>query len=77
MRPWFSGITRPCQGRDGSPILPGRTFFCLRSLMDRMQASGACDMGSIPIGGASYIYVIFQYRIYVHYSVLYTFTLKH
>ena len=24
-RPWFSGRTRPCQGWDGSPILPGRT----------------------------------------------------
>ena len=26
-RIWFSGRTRPCQGRDGSPILPIRTEF--------------------------------------------------
>ena len=25
MRPWFSGRTRPCQGRNGSSILPTRT----------------------------------------------------
>ncbi len=25
MRAWFSGRTRPCQGRDGSSILPART----------------------------------------------------
>ena len=26
MRVWFSGRTRPCQGRDGSSILPTRTY---------------------------------------------------
>ena len=25
LRLWFSGRTRPCQGRDGSSILPTRT----------------------------------------------------
>ena len=25
MRAWFSGRTRPCQGRGGSSILPART----------------------------------------------------
>jgi hypothetical protein len=25
LRAWFSGRTRPCQGRDGSSILPTRT----------------------------------------------------
>ena len=25
MRPWFSGRIRPCQGRDASSILAGRT----------------------------------------------------
>ena len=25
LRPWLSGIMRPCQGRVGSSILPGRT----------------------------------------------------
>ena len=25
MRAWFSGRTGPCQGSDGSPILPART----------------------------------------------------
>jgi hypothetical protein len=25
LRAWFSGRTGPCQGSDGSPILPART----------------------------------------------------
>ena len=29
-RTWFSGRTRPCQGRDGSPILPIRTEGVLK-----------------------------------------------
>ena len=29
MRAWFSGRTRPCQGRDGSSILPARTILVL------------------------------------------------
>ncbi len=29
LRAWFSGRTGPCQGSDGSPILPARTPNCL------------------------------------------------
>ena len=32
MRVWFSGRMRPCQGRDGSSILPTRTKTILRVL---------------------------------------------
>ena len=33
LRVWFSGRTRPCQGRDGSSILPTRTVKTAGFLM--------------------------------------------
>lgn len=57
-RLWFSGRMRPCQGRDGSSILPSRTDTSLvtwpyspHSLMDRVPVFGTGDAGSIPAGG--------------------------
>jgi len=59
MRAWFSGRTGPCQGSDGSPILPARTpnrlseqhWCCSHGEMDITTVFGTVIVGSSPTGG--------------------------
>ena len=53
MRLWFSGRMRPCQGRDGSSILPSRTGTIRqrsRGEMDITTRFGRVIVGSSPAG---------------------------
>ena len=59
LRAWFSGRTGPCQGSDGSPILPARTpnrlsvlIICSHGEMDITTVFGTVIVGSSPTGGA-------------------------
>jgi hypothetical protein len=59
LRAWFSGRTGPCQGSDGSPILPARTpksfiqlINCSHGEMDITTVFGTVIVGSSPTGGA-------------------------
>lgn len=59
LRAWFSGRTSPCQGLDGSPILPARTpnslskkISCSHGEMDITTVFGTVIVGSSPTGGA-------------------------
>jgi hypothetical protein len=55
MRVWFSGRTRPCQGRDSGSIPGTRTEEqCTRSEMDIMPAFEAVVGGSNPSGCTKY-----------------------
>ncbi len=44
LRPWLSGITRPCQGRFGSSILPGRTNIRIPSWVVFMENRRGCQI---------------------------------